>query len=128
MGTFPPPSPSTIFPLLTSTTLACRRAPSRESSKEPQMPISVTETANVILEWIAHPAFWDGGDVEQNGISRVAVTLMIEAPRRPACIPVVVTPPLVPGGTLRQGEVIRRGGEVERIPSSEEKVSAATAA
>jgi hypothetical protein len=54
---------------------------------------------------------------------------MVKAPSRPARRPVAVTPPLVPGGTTRRvREVIRRGFDLERIPSSEEKVSAATAA
>ena len=46
----------------------------------------------------------------------------------PAASPVVVTPPFVPGGTVRHGAVMRKGLVTERIPSSEEKVSAATAA
>lgn len=46
----------------------------------------------------------------------------------PAANPVVVTPPFVPGGTVRHGAVMRKGLVLERIPSSEEKVSAATAA
>ena len=55
-------------------------------------------------------------------------TRMVE-PRRPARVPVSVTPPLVPGGTFRRvGDVMRRGWLLERIPSSELKVSAATAA
>lgn len=49
-------------------------------------------------------------------------------PKRPALIPVAVTPPLVPGGTMRHGFVIRRGLDFARMPSSDEKVSAATAA
>jgi hypothetical protein len=65
---------------------------------------------------------------EQKGMSKVAVALMIDDPTSPAYIPVAVTPPFVPGDTMRQGAVIRRGLVVDRIPSSEEKVSAATAA
>jgi hypothetical protein len=53
----------------------------------------------------------------------------MNAPSIPASRPVAVTPPFVPGGTTRSvGEVISRGFDLERIPSSEEKVSAATAA
>jgi hypothetical protein len=49
-------------------------------------------------------------------------------PSSPAWIPVAVTPPLVPGGTVLHGAVIKRGFVVASIPSSEENVSAATAA
>lgn len=50
-------------------------------------------------------------------------------PSRPAPSPVTVTPPFVPGGTSRRlREVIRRGFDLDRMPSSEENVSAATAA
>lgn len=50
-------------------------------------------------------------------------------PSRPATRPQAVTPPLVPGGTWRRvRDVMRRGLDLERIPSSEEKVSAAVAA
>jgi hypothetical protein len=65
---------------------------------------------------------------EQNGSRRAAVAERMKDPRRPACIPVAVTPPLVPGGTTRHGDVIRRGLVVASIPNSDEKVSAATAA
>lgn len=67
-------------------------------------------------------------DVGQNGRSMAAVREMIKDPSRPACIPVAVTPPFVPGGTCLHGDVIRRGFEVASMPSSEENVSAATAA
>ena len=54
---------------------------------------------------------------------------MVKAPRRPARIPAAVTPPFVPGGTTRRvGEVMSRGFDLERIPSSDAKVSAVTAA
>lgn len=49
-------------------------------------------------------------------------------PYMPAASPVVVTPPFVPGGTVRHGAVMRKGFVLERMPSSDEKVSAATAA
>lgn len=58
----------------------------------------------------------------------LAVADSIKDPRRPAFIPVAVTPPLVPGGTTRHGLVMRRGWDLARMPSSDEKVSAATAA
>lgn len=68
-------------------------------------------------------------DVEQYGRRKSAVTVMMSEPRAPAIRPQVVTPPLVPGGTRRRrSEVMRRGWVLERMPSSEEKVSAATAA
>jgi hypothetical protein len=54
---------------------------------------------------------------------------MVKAPKKPAKIPVAETPPFVPGGTTRRvGEVMSRGFDLERIPSSDEYVSAATAA
>jgi hypothetical protein len=64
-----------------------------------------------------------------HGVETRAAAAMMLAPSAPANRPQRVTPPLVPRGTLRSvGEVNRRGVEVERMPSSEEKVSAATAA
>ena len=56
------------------------------------------------------------------------MSAMQKEPAAPARRPTSVTPPFVPGGTARKGFVIRRGGVLERMPSSEEKVSAATAA
>ena len=54
---------------------------------------------------------------------------MVAAPSSPARVPRAVTPPLVPGGTFRNVRDGRsRGWEEERMPSSEENVSAATAA
>lgn len=65
----------------------------------------------------------------QKGTNRTDVRAIKNAPRTPAKSPASVTPPLVPGGTTRRvGDVIRRGGDFERMPSSEENVSAATAA
>ena len=52
---------------------------------------------------------------------------MMAPPARPARRPVGVTPPFVPGGTGWR-VVMRTGGEGERMPSSEERVSAHTAA
>lgn len=65
----------------------------------------------------------------QNGRTAADVAETMNDPKRPAPRPVAVTPPFVPGGTSRRfNEVIRRGLDFERMPSSEEKVSAATAA
>ena len=51
------------------------------------------------------------------------------APANPASVPTRVTPPLVPGGTWRRfQDVSSLGLLLERMPSSEENVSAATAA
>ena len=65
----------------------------------------------------------------QNG-SRIAdVNAIVKAPRKPAIVPSNVTPPFVPGGTLRRfHDVSSRGWLFDKMPSSEEKVSAATAA
>jgi hypothetical protein len=41
--------------------------------------------------------------------------------------PIILTPPFVPGGTVLN-VVIRKGGRLERIPSSEDHVSAVAAA
>ena len=65
----------------------------------------------------------------QNGSRIVDVDAIANAPRKPAAVPSSVTPPLVPGGTSRKfQDVMSRGLLLDRIPSSEEKVSAATAA
>jgi hypothetical protein len=65
----------------------------------------------------------------QNGINAIDVVTIMSDPRRPAASPYTVTPPFVPGGTFRKViEVMSRGGDFERIPSSELNVSAATAA
>lgn len=65
----------------------------------------------------------------QNGSNIVDVTAIVKAPKNPAAVPTTVTPPFVPGGTSRSfQDVISRGLRFERIPSSEENVSAATAA
>ncbi len=65
----------------------------------------------------------------QNGRRMTEVKAITNAPRKPARVPIKLTPPLVPGGTSRKlQEVSRRGLLFDKIPSSEEKVSAATAA
>ena len=57
------------------------------------------------------------------------VKATMEAPAKPARVPANVTPPLVPGGTWRKFQDVRSLGLLlERMPSSEENVSAATAA
>ena len=54
---------------------------------------------------------------------------IISAPPKPANVPAAEIPPFVPGGTRRKVQLVRRRGWArERMPSSEEKVSAATAA
>ena len=60
-------------------------------------------------------------------LSEAAAAIM-NAPSTPAARPANVTPPLVPRGTLCQGRVIRNGEEDDKIPSSEDSVSAAAAA
>lgn len=68
-------------------------------------------------------------ELEQKGRRTDEVKAIVDAPKTPARSPVAVTPPFVPGGTTRRvGDVIRRGLDLDRIPSSEENVSAATAA
>lgn len=65
----------------------------------------------------------------QNGSRSADVNAIVNAPRKPAAVPSSVTPPLVPGGTSRKfQDVMSLGLLGDRIPSSEEKVSAATAA
>ena len=57
------------------------------------------------------------------------LTLKYTYPAKPANVPTSVTPPFVPGGTCRRFQDVRSLGLLlERIPSSEENVSAETAA
>lgn len=123
MRTFCPPLPSTIFPVRLSTTLAWNHPPRRLSTTLPSAPHSVTARTQRPQRSLApHPR-------GQNGSSAADVSATVKAPRRAARRPVAVTPPLVPGGTTRKvREVMRRGFDLERMPSSEAKVSAATAA
>ncbi|KAI7158069.1 hypothetical protein KC324_g13804, partial [Hortaea werneckii] len=65
---------------------------------------------------------------EQNVNAKTAVTVNNHAPNAPYINPSIVTPPFVPRGTFRQGAVIRNGVVADKIPSSDENVSAATAA
>lgn len=126
--TFFPPIPSTTFPVLLSTTLACNIPPRKLSSTLPRVPNAVKPRIHCALG-MRFSADVPLPDDEQKGISHADVAATMNAPKAPARRPVPVTPPFVPGGTTRRvGEVIRRGFDLERIPSSEEKVSAATAA
>lgn len=119
--TFRPPLPSTTFPLLLSTTLACRSPPSTLSNKLPSSPHAVIAAVQHARSLIVVPA--------QKGSTRADVAATENEPSRPAASPTAVTPPFVPGGTCRRvREVMRRGLDLARMPSSEEKVSAATAA
>lgn len=95
-------------------------APRRESRRVPLKPASVMARVYVALSANVQSL--------QKGMRSVEVADMMKAPTNPAARPVAVMPPFVPGGTLRQGAVMRRGLLLARIPSSEEKVSAATAA
>jgi hypothetical protein len=127
MRTFLPPLPSTTFPVRLSTTLACSHPPSKLSSRLPSPPQIVTASTHRILLSIVHPS--SPTLPGRSGRRRAVVRAMVNAPRKPDRMPVSVTPPFVPGGTRRsESEVRRRGAELERMPSSEEKVSAATAA
>ena len=57
------------------------------------------------------------------------LTLKYTYPAKPANVPTSVTPPFVPGGTFRKFQDVRSLGLLlESIPSSEENVSAETAA
>ena len=70
-------------------------------------------------------------DVEpgQNGSRRTDVAAIMNDPNKPAAKPKSVTPPFVPGGTSRSvSDVMSLGRPLDRMPSSEENVSAATAA
>lgn len=117
-NTFIPPVPSTTFPDRLSTTLACSTPPSTLSSTLPSPPQTVMPATHPAR---ARPA--------QNGSRTADVAATANAPPNPAASPVGVTPPFVPRGTTRRlAEVSSRGGVGDRMPSSEERVSAATAA
>jgi hypothetical protein len=59
----------------------------------------------------------------------IDVVTIMRDPRSPAAKPYAVTPPFVPGGTFRKViDVMSRGWDFDKMPSSELKVSAATAA
>jgi hypothetical protein len=134
--TFWPPIPSTTLPVRLSTTLACSSPPRMLSTILPNVPQRVR--ARTHRPFSRHPQAkppsrpvlvkpWTGLTGQKGSIRDVRA--MVSAPSPPAAIPVRVTPPLVPGGTFRRvGEVIKRGWFLDRIPSSLEKVSAATEA
>lgn len=141
--TFFPPTPSITFPVRASTTLACSQPPSRLSSKLPRPPHSVTAPTHISFSrqaqplppskpgWLSPRSFpiVELAPTAQNGSKIAEVAAIVKDPRKPARIPIAVTPPFVPGGTSRKvGDVINRGLLDAMIPSSEEKVSAATAA
>lgn len=131
-----PPSPSTTFPVRLSTTVACRSPPNILSSTLPNAPHAVTARTQMIFSLppqarppsrpvVVNP---DNEPNGQNG-SISDVRAIVSAPSTPAPSPTRVTPPLVPRGTFRNvGDMIRRGSLLERMPSSLEYVSAATAA
>lgn len=139
--TFPPPVPSTIFPVRVSTTLAWNQPPSALSSKLPMPPHKVIASISPIFACHPQPSLpslpknWanlvlEGSSScsEQKG-KKIDVTAIVKAPKKPANVPSKEIPPFVPGGTLRKfHEVNSLGFPFDRIPSSEEKVSAATAA
>ena len=134
--TFRPPLPSTILPVRLSTTLACSSPPRMLSTTLPNVPQRVT--ARIHKPFSRHPQarppsrpvlVKPSTELRRQKGSMRDVSAMVNAPSAPAIIPVSVTPPLVPGGTFRRvREVIKRGWLLDRIPSSLEKVSAATAA
>ena len=65
----------------------------------------------------------------QNGSKRTDVAAIVNDPNKPAAQPKSVTPPFVPGGTSRSvGDVMSLGRPLDKMPSSDENVSAATAA
>lgn len=119
--TFLPPLPSTILPLPLSTTLACSNPPNTLSNTLPSRPQKDMAMVQRALSLIPDRPGQKGSIIPE-------AKATVNDPSRPAHRPVAVTPPLVPGGTFRRlSEVMRRGEDLERIPSSEEKVSAATA-
>ena len=139
--TFFPPVPSTTFPVLASITLACNHPPNALSStlpSPPQMVMTNTQASfscqpqlpspfNSDLESNRSPLTDDR--VSQKGSRSTEVRAIANAPRNPAKVPTRLTPPFVPGGTSRKFQDVRRRGlPFERIPNSDEKVSAATAA
>ncbi len=140
--TFFPPLPSTTLPVRVSTTLAWNHPPRALSSKLPRPPQAVTQSSSRTFSFELQPlphskpvlrpssslleADWS---TEQNGSKVTDVRAMMNAPKKPAAVPKSVTPPLVPAGTWRRSQAVSRRGLLwERIPNSEEKVSAATAA
>ncbi|KAI6870397.1 hypothetical protein D0864_07862 [Hortaea werneckii] len=123
-NTLCPPGPSTTFPLPLSVTVTCVKAPNTESTTDPTNPIKLTNAAvraSIVIPSTPSPP-------EQNLNAKTAVTVKRHDPSAPYPNPSIVTPPFVPRATFRQGAVIRNGLPLARIPSSDENVSAATAA
>lgn len=119
--TFLPPLPSTILPLPLSTTLACSNPPKTLSNTLPRRPQKDMPMVQSALSLIPDRSGQKGSIIPEANAT-------VNDPSRPAPRPVAVTPPFVPGGTFRRlSEVMRRGEDLDRIPSSEENVSAATA-
>src|SRR3569833_1077441 len=125
-----PPSPSTILPVRTSRTDRWNRPPRKESWRLPRAPHMVRPNLRIRF-WSAvqgaPPPGVPSVAVLQRGRNLIEVVTMIMEPSRPAAKPPTVTPPLVPRGTFRSvGDVMRRGVCDDSMPSSDEKVSAAT--
>jgi len=127
-----PPSPSTMRPLLVSTTLCCSQPPRKLSRTLPRAPHIAIANVNLCLLIRFQPFGSRTPDADfgwQNGIKAIDAVTIIRDPKKPAMRPYTVTPPFVPGGTFRRlREVMSRGRDFDRIPSSELNVSAATAA
>ena len=135
-----PPVPSITLPVLPSTTLAWNQPPRALSRILPRPPHIVTAMTQKIFS--CHPQPLPPSNpgllpkisrivvsAEQKGMTITDVKATMEAPAKPARVPANVTPPLVPGGTWRKFQDVRSLGLLlERMPSSEENVSAATAA
>src|SRR5690349_6675020 len=95
----------------------------------PRKPQIVRLTARYFFSVHPHPAPPGPLPTWQNGVKTSALITTINEPINPANSPHKVTPPFVPLGTRRKvNDVMRRGSCVDRIPSSDENVSAATAA
>src|SRR6478752_1446566 len=127
-----PPSPSTILPDRTSLTDRWNRPPKKLSKTLPRAPQITMNPMNLRRSSIVHGAppagVRDDSSLQDGRNIMDAVTIIID-PSKPAPKPSKVTPPFVPRGTFRSvGDVISRGCPEDRIPSSELKVSAATAA
>lgn len=127
--TFLPHCPSMTFPVCTSMTLAWKNAPRTLSRRLPSVPHTATikVQAAYMHSFDAMSSCWPAeGQTERRAHEAAPMT---PAPMAPATRPLTVTPPLVPRGTgRRSSERINRGGAVERMPSSLERVSAVTAA
>ena len=139
--TFFPPMPSITLPVLPSTTLAWNHPPRALSRTLPRPPhiVMATTQKNFSCRPQPLPPCNPGllpktfprtvVSAAQKGMRIADVKAIIKAPEKPASVPASVTPPLVPGGTWRKfQDVSSLGLLLERMPSSEENVSAATAA